>query len=727
MDLARLRPDLGGRVSRRDIALSPAVWIVVWGTFAMFAAASALIGFIGPEELNRTSVLALSALLAVIAIAMVRMPPPEPDTPRTHALLALTYVVPMLAIIAFAPQGSAVAITAAFAGPLTSVWVVDRRQIVLHLTAATIAIFTPWVIGAVDDGTLVTCLCIAPTMWALALTCVVVLESAEAQGSQLAHLGKRDPLTGAGNRRLLDEELQHELSLHAKSHRPFSILTFDLNGFKALNDTVGHAAGDELLKATADVLLRTARPNDTVVRQGGDEFCLLLPGTSADDARVLGELVRASLQAVRAYGSGISTGIGLASCPADGTTSDALLATADERLRADKASTPRPATSWQEEVPEAAPREGRHEPGSGRDAAAPTWTIEGVSRRHLEALRPTWRAAAASSAFYAILTAGILRWAPELAGPGLEIVVFVPIIGVVLLLLTDPPPIGSLRNHGYVTLPYLLPAVVALTTKPGAIGLGMSMFVGPLAASRFVERRHVIGHLVAATVVFSAVLVVKADELPTVLSLIIVMANLWVLGFSCLLVLEASERQGRRLAHLVRRDPLTGLGNRRRLRERLGAELAHHAAEGQPLTLIALDLNGFKQVNDTLGHAAGDEILIRVANALKVVAAPPAEAMRQGGDEFAVLLPNTTADEARAVIAAISRSLGTLDAGGLKVASGLGTATFPDDADTVDGLLDRADLRLREHKYGTDDLAAQIEADVRAAIVRNLPESPDHA
>jgi len=95
-----------------------------------------------------------------------------------------------------------------------------------------------------------------------------------------------------------------------------------------------------------------------------------------------------------------------------------------------------------------------------------------------------------------------------------------------------------------------------------------------------------------------------------------------------------------------------------------------------------------------------------------VIAAAPAEAMRQGGDEFAVVLPDTAADEALAVTAAINRTLGSIDDHGVRVTTGLGMATFPEDGDDVDSLLDRADHRLRTHKYG--DAATEQPSDVTA-------------
>jgi diguanylate cyclase (GGDEF)-like protein len=728
MRLPITMPGLSGRVSRRDIALSPAVWFVVWGTFALFAGAVGLMALLDIDGVDSTRLMLLSGGLAVAAAVMSQMAPPEPDAARTHALLALTYLGPMLAMIAFAPQGSAVAITAAFAGPLTAVWIVDRRQIALHLSAATLALFLPSILGLVDHATFISCLYLTPIMWALAATCVIVLEAAEEQGAELVHLGRRDPLTGAGNRRLLDEELAAQLTRHDETGAPLVLLTFDLNGFKALNDTVGHAAGDRLLQATAEVLMRTARPGDTVVRQGGDEFCILLPQTTPQDALVLAELIRARLQAVQAFGSGISTGIGIAACPQDGTNADRLLTVADERLLVDKESTRRQ-SARRNDIPETARRA-----GAAADAlsdSAPSWTIEGVSRRHLEALPGTWRLARWSGALYGALAGGILLWAPELARDGLAWIIAVNVLGLIALLVSAPPRIGSLRNHLYVTMPYLMPATYAVGLRPGAIALAISMFVGPLTAVRLVDRRQIVAHLAAATVVFAGLLALRADELPTVISLIIVISNLWVLGFCCIVVLESSERQGQDLARLVRRDPLTGLGNRRRLRERLAAELATHGAAGKPLTIVTLDLNGFKRLNDTAGHAAGDVVLRRVADALKVIAAPPAEAMRQGGDEFAIVLPDTTANEARTVITAISRSLGTIVEEGVPVSTGVGHASFPEDGDAVDTLLDRADHRLRTHKYGAMPPSAAVHgqpldtlaAEIRAERIADADES----
>ena len=107
-------------------------------------------------------------------------------------------------------------------------------------------------------------------------------------------------------------------------------MALDLDGFKAVNDRFGHDAGDELLCDAAGALVGAVRAQDTVVRLGGDEFCVLAPQTDAAHADHLVGRVRESLAGVTAGLSGLSASIGTAVFPADGTTPDRLLAAADQ-------------------------------------------------------------------------------------------------------------------------------------------------------------------------------------------------------------------------------------------------------------------------------------------------------------------------------------------------------------------------------------------------------------
>ncbi len=104
---------------------------------------------------------------------------------------------------------------------------------------------------------------------------------------ELDQLSRQDPLTAVGNRRAWEERTVHEL-LRAKRHGgTVSVILCDLDNFKAVNDTLGHAAGDRVLRATATLLTGRARVTDLVVRLGGDEFCVLCPDTALPAARTL--------------------------------------------------------------------------------------------------------------------------------------------------------------------------------------------------------------------------------------------------------------------------------------------------------------------------------------------------------------------------------------------------------------------------------------------------------
>lgn len=95
-----------------------------------------------------------------------------------------------------------------------------------------------------------------------------------------------DPLTGAYNRRFMDQALVRQQSLSDRKHAPFSVLLVDLNDFKDVNTHFGHLLGDHLLQETVQVMRQTLRASDLVVRYGGDEFVAILPDAGAEQALV---------------------------------------------------------------------------------------------------------------------------------------------------------------------------------------------------------------------------------------------------------------------------------------------------------------------------------------------------------------------------------------------------------------------------------------------------------
>ena len=147
----------------------------------------------------------------------------------------------------------------------------------------------------------------------------------------LEDLARIDGLTGCLNHRSFQERLQHEVTAHRRHGDPLSLLLFDLDHFKRINDTYGHPVGDEVLERTGTVLLDAIRSQDVVGRIGGEEFAVLLPRTETSAAVHVAERCRA---AVGGAGTPIhvTVSIGVASLPAVATTADELLAAADRGL-----------------------------------------------------------------------------------------------------------------------------------------------------------------------------------------------------------------------------------------------------------------------------------------------------------------------------------------------------------------------------------------------------------
>ncbi len=140
-------------------------------------------------------------------------------------------------------------------------------------------------------------------------------------------------------------------------------------------------------------------------------------------------------------------------------------------------------------------------------------------------------------------------------------------------------------------------------------------------------------------------------------------------------------------------DALTGVGNRRYFQVALETELKRATREGEALTLVLIDLDGFKEVNDTHGHPFGDGVLQMVAEKMRGGMRATDVIARVGGDEFALLLPSTTRDRAaRLVDRARSEAAGAV--GGTELTWSAGTASFPSDARDADTLVECADVAL---------------------------------
>lgn len=161
--------------------------------------------------------------------------------------------------------------------------------------------------------------------------------------------------------------------------------------------------------------------------------------------------------------------------------------------------------------------------------------------------------------------------------------------------------------------------------------------------------------------------------------------------------LEMLRRENERLSTLAYRDPLTGLRNRRCFVERLAEEMRRNRRRRAPLSIICLDVNGFKRVNDSRGHLAGDAALVAVGRFLEVLTRAEDVCCRLGGDEFAILLPDTDGVQCAVVARRIRARMHELSEHGLLEGLSIGTATLRAGDDEA-RFLSRADDELYADK-----------------------------
>src|SRR5882672_3833303 len=172
---------------------------------------------------------------------------------------------------------------------------------------------------------------------------LIRLAQAVAQAHRRAH---HDELTGLPNRALLLDRFKQAVALGARQQKHVALLFLDLDGFKSINDALGHAAGDQLLQQVAARLVACIRISDTACRYGGDEFVILLPELDGKQGAVsTAEKIRAHLATpycVDATVINATTSIGIALYPVDGKECSDLIRVSDVQMYHDKSRAPAP-------------------------------------------------------------------------------------------------------------------------------------------------------------------------------------------------------------------------------------------------------------------------------------------------------------------------------------------------------------------------------------------------
>ena len=438
---------------------------------------------------------------------------------------------------------------------------------------------------------------------------------------------EQDALTGLRNH----GAFQREIGAAVEAGRPFAVLMLDLDAFKRFNDTLGHPAGDGLLVEIAAAMTSATRDTDRLYRYGGDEFAAILPGADRVIAHEVAERIRRAVRDRTTAGGGsgadprpsvtISAGVGC--YPEDGRTKDELVAVADRALYLVK--------------PERGLDTRRDDP-------------------YLRALDETALALLDRSEPDAVLATILSRASAVLGTPH----------GWVDLV--DPDAHRLVLRVGIGMFDDMPEASIAIDEGVGGevVRTGQPFAVADYAAWQGRSAAVAAGWNLGATI---AAPLKSAGRVIGVLGLAAGFTNrMWserdLEALSSFARLAAIGLENARLVDVAQRgalyDPTTGLPNRELLSDRIAHALAgHRPDESASIGVILLDLDRFKVVNETLGHVAGDRLLMAVGQRLVNSLRPGDTVARFGGDEFALVLdPVADAAEAHRIAERITHELG---------------------------------------------------------------------
>lgn len=317
----------------------------------------------------------------------------------------------------------------------------------------------------------------------------------------------------------------------------------------------------------------------------------------------------------------------------------------------------------------------------------------------VERLRFVALAAGLGLFFTPLLVLGALSAAGGAAiDPLVPVGVMTSLVGAVVLIL----PWQRMPEWAFHTLPPIACALaawgVAVAEPDATVVVWTFVLIGPFVGFAVDRPVEVLAHLLFLSACMLIPVVTDTGSPETQGSVLIGLPTIWALTAVVAVLRTGELRQAQLLRDQVRSDPLTGVGNRRLLDERLDYEIVRHHRSGRRLAFITLDLNRFKEVNDELGHLTGDDVLCGAARALTGAVRESDTVARQGGDEFCVLAPEADEDGIDRLVGSLHDALATVDAGGRPLTAAVGWAFYPQDAGSASALMAAADAHQIDAK-----------------------------
>lgn len=471
-----------------------------------------------------------------------------------------------------------------------------------------------------------------------------------------------DPLTGALNARGFEHRLEEEISRARRKQEPLSIASIDLDRFKELNDTYGLRYGDDLLMQTVSYWRNHLRDYDIISRIGGDEFIIIFPNTTPEQASNALQRIYDDSQIEWSWGSDSLR---------EGDDAESLVRRADDALYRQK-------KLKRQQVPQT--ERGHHgksdRPSENRDASWPP------RQNHFSLTS----AAVGFIVSFPLLITQFIAVGNGTTGWVIWVAIVMTLVGTLVPLLygtTYPRTMSKWTSFTilviYTVFAYLTESIshgIGIVYAMSIVAIYLGIFSGTVGSRILMILSIVCVSIPAVLNVLDYGTDIERDVLYTTIAYSFIV---------CLILFEMSSYLYHRSLLYAEHDGLTGVLNRFGL-EAYGHQEFNRAMRGRyPISAVLLDCVGFKAVNDTHGHAAGDALLRDVAEYLNMHCETGDLIFRTGGDEFLILMPYLNREEA------LLRTQRMIANAPIQMSIGVSDAK---EGDTFDDLLARADLRL---------------------------------